>query len=68
MKGLAEWSGLALYLGVGIMLGCTIVLAKDFDIAMAVGGGVAIVGALLHTFAKWRMGLLFNKDKDVWRE
>ena len=64
MKTIIQWSALALYLGVGIILGGTIMLARDFDLSMAIGGIIAIISVGIYTFAMWKTGQLLNKNNE----
>ena len=64
MKTIIQWSALSLYLGLGIILGCAIMLARDFNASMAIGGIIAIISIGLYTFAMWKTGQLLNKNSE----
>lgn len=64
MKTIAQWAALILYLGVGVILGCTVMLAKGFDAAMAVGGIVAVIGFGVYTFSMRKTGQLVRRESE----
>ena len=57
-------TALTLYLGIGVILGCAIMLASNFDLAMAIGGGISILSIAIHSFCMWKTGQLIRKHDE----
>jgi len=44
-----------MYLGVRVILGAAIMLVPDsFDLTMAIGGGLALIGGGMYAFCTWK--------------
>ena len=39
-------------------------LASNFDLAMAIGGGISILSIAIHSFCMWKTGQLIRKHDE----